>query len=181
MTGLQTWKTPPEFFRLVTEEVYEARTFGWGLDAAASDEDHMVSHYITVEEGGLSTSWRGRLEELVSVRPVSPLQRPVWCNPPFSLLGRFLEKAYRESRVGVTSVVLGLGSTDTEWFHSYGIRADEIWMLRGRVRFVHPITGDPGPAPRSQHAVYVYRPHWSGPARIIGRDSKTLEMIWRST
>ena len=183
MTGEQTWRTPPAFFDAVTAAVPEAARHGWALDAAATLHDRMIARYIAPPGhpdaaaeavDGLASSWADIVARNGDVGPV-------WCNPPYHNLAAWVRKAYTESRAGAVTVLLGLASTDTEWWHEYAIRADEIWLLRGRIRFVHPVTGEPGPSPRSQSAVLVYRPHWDGTTpRIMGRDASTLDVLWRA-
>lgn len=60
----------------------------------------------------------------------------VWLNPPYGRqVGRWVEKAYRESRSPGTVVVCLLPArTDTRWFHDYCKRG-EVEFLRGRVCF----------------------------------------------
>ena len=54
------------------------------LDAAASDENKLCDRYFTLESDGLKQSWRG--------------QR-VWCNPPYSDMRAWVEKAWHEVRL----------------------------------------------------------------------------------
>lgn len=65
---------------------------------------------------GLLNSWKGHR---------------VFCNPPYSDVGSWLDKA-REAELAVYLVP---SRTGTKWFHKYALRADEIRFLRGRLRF----------------------------------------------
>ena len=60
----------------------------------------------------------------------------VWCNPPYGReIGKWVEKAYNESLVGVTVVMLLPARTDTKWFHDYIYGKAEIRFVRGRLKF----------------------------------------------
>jgi site-specific DNA-methyltransferase (adenine-specific) len=60
----------------------------------------------------------------------------VFCNPPYSRIGEWVEKAYRESRKDNTVVVLLIPSrTDTRYFHNFIYQRAEIRFVRGRIKF----------------------------------------------
>lgn len=60
---------------------------------------------------------------------------PVFCNPPYSRIRQWVEKAYSEAQLGKTVVMLIPSRTDTRWWHDYVMRANEIRFIRGRLRF----------------------------------------------
>ncbi len=109
------WATPKEVFELLDKE------FGFTLDAAASDVNHKTDKYFTKEDNGLEKSWGGY---------------SVFCNPPYSDIGRWVEKSYRESlKPGTTVVMLIPSRTDTKWFHRYIYKRSEIRFIKGRLKF----------------------------------------------
>lgn len=60
----------------------------------------------------------------------------VWCNPPYGReIGKWVEKAYKESLEGATVVLLLPARTDTKWFHDYIYGKAEIRFVRGRLKF----------------------------------------------
>jgi len=60
----------------------------------------------------------------------------VFCNPPYGReLGKWVEKAYNESRKGACVVMLIPARTDTRWFHDFILGRAEIRFLRGRLKF----------------------------------------------
>ncbi|HYL22469.1 MAG TPA: DNA N-6-adenine-methyltransferase [Gemmatimonadales bacterium] len=76
-----------------------------------------LEHSIPYGSDGLKLSWAG--------------QR-VFCNPPYGKgVAAWLEKA-REAEL---AVYLLPARTDTYWFHTYALQADEIRFLRGRLNF----------------------------------------------
>ena len=110
------WGTPQDIFDGLNEE------FNFTLDACATDENHKVDQYYTKEENGLEHSWGG--------------QR-VWCNPPYSEIDKWVEKAFRETRHDNTLVVMLIPSrTDTKYFHDFIYQRTEIRFVRGRLKFV---------------------------------------------
>lgn len=83
---------------------------------------------------GLAKSWVGRR---------------VFCNPPY---GPGIDKWLAKAPEADLAVYLLPARTDTRWWHSYAMRADEIRFLRGRLRFGDAKTGAPFPS-----VVLVYR------------------------
>ncbi len=59
---------------------------------------------------------------------------PCFVNPPYSEIGRWMEKAWLESQAGKTVVLLVPARTDTRWFHRYCLRG-EIRFIKGRLKF----------------------------------------------
>lgn len=90
------------------------------LDAAATAENALCERYFTVEDDGLVQSWAGER---------------VWCNPPYSAVARWVEKACTERERAVTSILLVPSRTDTRWFQDYAQTADEVRLLPGRLKF----------------------------------------------
>ncbi len=125
--------TPPDFM------VHVHAAFGEiDLDPCAHRLSPVVARRrILLDEGGngLSDDWSGRL---------------AFVNPPFSELTRWLERAHGEwsaSRVA-TVVCLVPVRTDSAIFHDR-ISADaDIYLLRGRIRFLDP-SGRAQPTPFS--------------------------------
>jgi phage N-6-adenine-methyltransferase len=56
-------------------------------------------------------------------------------NPPYSNISKWCEKAYNEFKLGKTVVLLIPSRTDTEYWHTYVMRATEIRFLKGRLNF----------------------------------------------
>lgn len=58
-----------------------------------------------------------------------------FCNPPYSKLKLWIEKAYREYKKGKTVVMLIPSRTDTRAWHDYIMKANEIRFIKGRLKF----------------------------------------------
>ena len=109
------WATPQAIFEELDKE------FHFDLDAAASDDNNKCDRYFTLENSGLSQNWGGYR---------------VFCNPPYSQIDKWVEKAFRETRNDDTLVVMLLPSrTDTRYFHNYIYQRAEIRFIKGRLKF----------------------------------------------
>lgn len=122
------WCTPQEFFDKLNDE------FNFVLDAAASDKTAKCELYYTPETDGLSQSWN--------------CGGAVFCNPPYGReIGKWVKKAYEESKWGYPIVLLIPARTDTSYFHSYIYGKAEIRFIRGRLRFTDDNGNSADPAP----------------------------------
>lgn len=109
------YPTPQDLFDDLNDE------FHFTLDPCATDDNHKCTLYYTQDEDGLLQNWGG--------------QR-VFCNPPYSEIGRWVEKAYREGQKDQTLVVLLIPArTDTKYFHNFIYQRSEIRFIRGRLKF----------------------------------------------
>lgn len=141
------WGTPPDLFQALNDE------FGFRVDAAARSDNSLVSHYYGPGHWDLSS--RDALTR-------ETWDSPAWLNPPYGReITKFLAAAYRQQQRGGIVVALIPARTDTRYWHDYVMRAREIRLIRGRVRF----NGAPASAPFPS-AIIVFAPH-SGPPSVI--------------
>lgn len=71
----------------------------------------------------------------------------VFCNPPYSQIAAWVEKAYRESMQDGTVIVLLIPSrTDTKYFHNFIYNRSEIRFIKGRLKFGEAINSAPFPS-----------------------------------
>ncbi len=113
-----SWETPPEFFNLLE------RRFGkFTLDPCATVNTAKCKQCFTEEEDGLTQSWVGN---------------KVFMNPPYGRgISTWLKKAYEESLQGDTTVVCLIPvRTDTQYWHEYCMKAAEIHLVKGRLKFL---------------------------------------------
>ncbi len=117
------WCTPQSFFDDLNKE------FQFILDSAATDVTAKCKQYFTPESDGLSQNW--------------DCGGAVFCNPPYGKeIGKWVKKAYEESRKGITIVLLIPARTDTSYFHDYIYGKAEIRFVRGRIKFTDEL-GNP--------------------------------------
>lgn len=100
------------------------------LDVAANSENAKAPYFITAEQDGLATPWRGR----------------VWCNPPYSDCGAWVQKAWAEvdaRHIDVIAMLLPANRTEQAWWQEWVEPYREgtilrVHFLRGRRRFDRP-------------------------------------------
>lgn len=71
----------------------------------------------------------------------------VFCNPPYSEISKWVEKAFYETRKDNTLVVLLIPArTDTKYFHNYILHRTEIRFVKGRLKFGNGKNSAPFPS-----------------------------------
>ncbi|MBT0375328.1 phage N-6-adenine-methyltransferase, partial [Morganella morganii subsp. morganii] len=81
-----SWQTPEWLFTALDLE------FGFYLDAAASDINALCSRYLTEQDDALKSEWISH--------------GAIWCNPPYSNIRPWVEKAAEQSRMQNQPVVM---------------------------------------------------------------------------
>ena len=118
------WNTPNALFDHLDNE------FNFTLDPCSNGTNNKCSKYFTIHDDGLVQDWS---------------QDSVFMNPPYGrAIGKWIEKAYLESLKGATVVCLIPSRTDTRYWHDYCMKANEIRLIKGRVKFSGK---DPAPFP----------------------------------
>ena len=107
------WETPQDLF-----DAYNS-VYDFDVDVCAVPSNAKCERYFTPEVDGLKQDWNGTC----------------WMNPPYGRqIGKWVRKAYEESKNGSVIVCLLPARTDTAWFHDYCMRG-KIEFLRGRLKF----------------------------------------------
>jgi site-specific DNA-methyltransferase (adenine-specific) len=137
------WATPRAFFDRLDAE------FAFDLDPCCTPLTAKCGRYFTEDEDGLAQSWTGS----------------VFVNPPYGRkIGRWVEKCYLSAQEGATVVLLMPVRSDTPYWHDFVMRASEVRLVRGRLRF----EGGPKENSESHNApfpccVVVFKPFCDGP------------------
>ena len=108
------WATPQDFFNNLNAE------FNFTLDPCALPDNAKCSKFYTPEQNGLKQDWSNET---------------VFCNPPYSDIKNWVEKAYNEAKRGAKVVMLIPARTDTRYFHEFIYGQHEIRFVRGRLKF----------------------------------------------
>lgn len=120
--------TPPEIYTPLNEE------FNFNYDPCP----------IEWKEGdpdGLQTEWG----------------TSTFCNPPYSKVAKWIEKAHTEWKKGKTVVMLINAITDTKAFHTYILNQAEVRFVKGRIRFINPLKPDKRiPSPKAS-IIVIFR------------------------
>jgi len=120
------WTTPQWLFDELDGE------FHFNLDPCSTDENAKCKTHFTVSDDGLHKNWGGCR---------------VFCNPPYSQIAKWVEKAYRESlKEGTVVVLLIPARTDTRYFHDYIYHRSEIRFISGRLKFSNAKWNAPFPS-----------------------------------
>ena len=114
--------------------------FRFTIDAAAAPHNARLPRYWTRKENALVQPWRGER---------------VWCNPPYSDIRPWVEKAWHEHNLGAELIVMLLPANRTEqrWWQLLiepARRGGEVAVefLAGRMRFIMPGQTEVGPNQR---------------------------------
>jgi site-specific DNA-methyltransferase (adenine-specific) len=111
------WSTPNNLFDCLDG------IFHFTLDPCSTHENAKCKKHYTIEDDGLSKSWKSEV---------------VFMNPPYGGKTKdWLLKAKEESQRNKAIVIcLLVSSTDRSYWHEIISKyANEIWFLRGRIRF----------------------------------------------
>ncbi|MDE9467545.1 phage N-6-adenine-methyltransferase [Xenorhabdus bovienii] len=112
------WQTPRPLFTALNLE------FDFYLDAAASDNNTLCTHYLTERDNALECDW-------VSYGSI-------FCNPPYSNITPWIKKAAIECRKQCQSIVMLVpNDTSVGWFKLARESVDEVRLITGgRIQFV---------------------------------------------
>ena len=120
----QEWETPPDFWAAVD------RIFQFQKDVCGTEVNKKCVRVMTPELNSLREHcmWVGDLAERV------------WCNPGFSDVLPWHQKAHEESNChpSCVVVVIGIPGASQEWYRFAQAHADEIIDLSPRVHFLAP-------------------------------------------
>lgn len=109
------WATPQGLFDKLNDE------FDFTLDPCATEVNAKCRKFYTLRENGLAQDWSNER---------------VFMNPPYGrVIGDWMKKAYSESLKGALVVCLIPCRTDTEWWHTWVMRAKQIRFIKGRLYF----------------------------------------------
>ena len=110
-----TWATPAWLYR------YAEYRFGvFDLDVCASHDSYKCRPYFTIEDNSLIQPWA-----LFN-----------WCNPPYSNIRPWVEKAALEANIGNSTVMLLPADFSTQWFKLVWDLSSDILILNRRIQFI---------------------------------------------
>lgn len=151
------WQTPLWLFDALDME------FGFWLDAAASYQNALCTAHFTEEESALERDWKSL--------------GAIWCNPPYSKILPWVEKAAEQSaRQHKAIVMLVPEDMSVGWFSKALQTVDEVRVITdGRINFVHATTGKEQKGNSKGSMLLIWRP-FTAPRRVITTISKQTLM-----
>lgn len=110
-----SWETPQWLFDFAKE-----RYGDFSLDVCAAHGTNKCAKYYTIAENSLIQAW----------------DTLNWCNPPYSDIRPWVEKAALEVNLGNRTVMLLPADFSTKWFKMVWDLASEVLIINKRVSFV---------------------------------------------
>ena len=145
------WATPPEVFEALDKE------FCFGFDVCAEEETAKCSDYWTTEDDALSKDWA---EDAKCRIPGAGLieMGALWCNPPYSNIKPWVEKAIEAQLKGRMTVMLVMCDPSVKWFSLAQRYASETrFITDGRLAFLK--NGVPQKGNNKGSVIFVFDPH----------------------
>ncbi len=139
------WQTPYSIFKTLHKE------FDFACDVAADEGNALCRAFLDEEENALNCRW-------LSCN---------WCNPPYSDITPWVNKAIEQHNLGFTTVMLVPADTSVKWFKLAYESCNEVRFISGRISFINaenqkPVSGNNkgsvlfiwrGNAPKNLHSV----------------------------
>ena len=116
------WQTPETLFNKLDKE------FNFTCDVAASELNKLCERYIDEEADALKCLWWGAVN---------------WCNPPYSDIGPWVDKAAEQHKKGNTTVMLVPADTSVKWFKRAYDSCNGVWFISGRLSFINADSQQP--------------------------------------
>jgi len=135
-------QTPPYVFHWYNDKVK------FTTDVAANWTNTFVpEHHMGIQKNGEI------LDALVV--PWGPMN---WCNPPYSDITPWVEKAIEETKKGKATIMLIPADTSVGWFKLAFDNCSLCEFIEGRISFIDPTTGKPKNGNNKGSVVFVFEP-----------------------
>ncbi len=134
-----TYATPQSVFD------YFNREFQFDFDVCAEDETAKYDLYFTKEVDALIQDWSEHCNR-------------AWCNPPYSNITPWVEKAIEQQEKGVTTVMFVMCDLSVGWFKKALSKCSEVrFIIGGRISF--EMDGVPVKGNNKGSMAIIFRPH----------------------
>ena len=147
-----SWQTPKEIFDSLDNE------FDFTCDVAASLENRLCAYHFTEEFNALDEEVWGSVN---------------WCNPPYSNITPWVNKAIEQHKLGQTTVMLIPADTSVKWFKLAYESCNEVRFISGRISFINADTQKPVNGNNKGSVLFIwkgYAPKNSHTVTLIDRD-----------
>jgi len=147
-----SWQTPKEIFNALDNE------FDFTCDVAASKENRLCAYHFSEEFNALKEEVWGSVN---------------YCNPPYSNITPWVEKAIEQHALGQTIVMLVPADTSVKWFKLAYESCNEVRFISGRISFIDADTQKPVNGNNKGSVLFIWRgnaPKNSHTVTLIDRD-----------
>ena len=145
------WATPPEVFEALDKE------FCFGFDVCAEYETAKCADYWTIEDDALSKDWSKDAKTYLGMCKTTA-NSSLWCNPPYSNIKPWVEKAIEAQLNGRMTVMLVMCDPSVKWFSLAQKYASETrFVTDGRLAFLK--NGVPQKGNNKGSVIFVFDPH----------------------
>jgi len=131
------WQTPKELFSTLNRE------FRFDLDVAASEKNALTPDFLDEKDNALSRKWGEKN----------------WCNPPYSDITPWVNKAIEQHKLGRTTVMLVPADTSVKWFKEAYKSCNEVRFISGRISFINAETQKPVNGNNKGSVIFIWRGH----------------------
>jgi len=129
------WQTPKSLFNKLNNE------FRFTMDVAASDKNKLCKIYYGEKSNALCNYW----------------DKSNWCNPPYSNIIPWVQKAIKEYERGKTTVMLVPADTSVKWFKLAYESCNEVRFISGRISFINAETQKPVSGNNKGSVLFIWR------------------------
>ena len=144
------WQTPKAIFNKLDLE------FNFSCDVAASLENKLCDLSYGEMENALNQQWFDNN----------------WCNPPYSDITPWVNKAIEQHSFGRTTVMLVPADTSVKWFKLAYESCNEVRFISGRISFINADTQQPVNGNNKGSVLFIWRAY-------APKDSHTVTLIDR--
>lgn len=143
------WRTGKEIFKWLND------IYHFVADVAADHHNHLCEKYITKQQNALYVNWADCFCTTAKIEWV-------FLNCPFSNIEDWLKKAAIEMNKGLGVVMLLPYTGQLYWKELVVEKATKIYMIYGRLPYLHPETGMPHKKCNFPSAIVIFDPSGKG-------------------
>lgn len=145
------WQTPLPIFESLNKE------FNFVCDVAASRENKLCNMYFDEDGNALDVNCNWFKSN--------------WCNPPYSNITPWVQKAKVEHEKGKTIVMLVPADTSVKWFKEAYNSCNEVRFISGRLAFINTETQKPVSGNNKGSVLFIWRAYCkSHCVNLVDRD-----------
>ena len=153
------WRTPEFVF-----DYYDWR-FDFWCDLAASKNNALCDEFYSAERSAFDAKFDDY-----------QLAGNVWCNPPYSQIGPWVELCTRLAReTGYVFVMLLPADTSVKWFAEAMRECSECHLISGRISFINDETCEPVSGNNRGSAVFIFDPLSPVKSQVVMIDRDSMD------